>query len=231
MTANERTAKNLGVGHEIVLLEHGGGKKWRVHNEDCWSSVEVAALKKFTHEGWRGYPHEGGLMLNLIKAAAFPHLPERLRATYTEALFSGNMQPTDHHPLDLLLANILEADVTQIIRGFQVMAAPRSGIGLDNSMLDFFPYLQEWHFTELFDNLGRKRLHEIAELFGVNSYEYRKGWPDLTLWGNGEVVFKEIKAPGDRILASQRKTITNILSPLGYKVSIVDVIPTNSKNP
>ncbi len=244
--SHERAAKNLGVDHETLPLEHGGGEKWRAHGRDDWSAnrpgllgrlvrrahgsddwsdVEVAALNHYSRDGWRGYPGEGGLMLNLIKAAAFPDLPERLRATYTEALFSGNMTPRDQRPLDELLARILAADSAQVTRVFRLMAAPRPQIGLENSMLDFFPHLREWHFTELFENLGRARLHDIACAFGADSYEYRKGWPDLTLWRDGEVIFKEVKAPGDRLHASQRKTIRDILLPLGYRVAIVDVVP------
>ncbi len=95
---------------------------------------------------------------------------------------------------------------------------------LDLEPLDFFPHLREWHFLELFEHLGRERLHDIAEVFSRDPYEYRKGWPDLTLWRDGEVVFKEVKAPGDQLHASQRKTIRDVLVPLGYSVTIVDVV-------
>ncbi len=65
---------------------------------------------------------------------------------------------------------------------------------------------------------------EIAKAFGADPYEYRKGWPDLTLWKNGEVIFREIKAPGDRLHKSQKTLIADILLPLNFDVSIVDVV-------
>lgn len=224
--SHERAAKSLGIAHETLQLECGGAKKWRARSELDWTRVEEAALDHYRADGWRGYSGEGGLVLNLIKAAAFPNLPERHRATYTEALFSGNIAAhlQFKFTLDDLLGCIELADLDQIIRVFRAMSAPRSSLGLDNSMLDFFPHLREWHFLELFEHLGRERLRDIAEVFGRDPYEYRKGWPDLTLWRDGEVIFKEVKAPGDQLHASQRKTIRDVLIPLGYSVSIVDVV-------
>lgn len=227
-------AKKLGVDHEVLLLEHGGGKKWRADTGDDWSGVEVAALNHYSRDGWHGYPGEAGLMLNLIKAAALPNMHDRERGTYTEAIFSGNVQPRDRRPLNEMLDAILAADLAQIKRIFGQMAAPRQ-MGMlrstpgeafysDSSMLDSFPHLREWHFTELFKSIGCKRLHDLARAFGADAYEYRKGWPDLTLWRNDKLMFKEIKSPGDGIRASQRKTICDILLPLGYEVAIVDVV-------
>lgn len=53
--------------------------------------VEAAALSHFAADGWRGYAGEGGLILNLIKAASFLDLPLRSRATYVEAIYSQNV--------------------------------------------------------------------------------------------------------------------------------------------
>jgi hypothetical protein len=228
-------AKNLGVDHEVLLLEHGGGKKWRANTGDDWSGVEVAALNHYSRDGWHGYPGEGGLMLNLIKAAALPNMHDRDRGSYTEAIFSEIVQLGDRHPLNEMLNAILAADLAQIKRIFGQMAAPKQmgmvggstpgdAFYLDSSMLNYFPHLREWHFTELFKSIGSKRLHDLARAFGADPYEYRKGWPDLTLWRNDKLMFKEIKSPGDRIRASQRKTICDILLPLGYEVAIVDVV-------
>jgi hypothetical protein len=220
-------AEKLEVAHEFLTLQHGGAKQWRTAPEMEWAGVESASLSHFSQEGWRGYSGEGALILNLIKAAAFSELPDRHRATYTEAIFSGNVQPSDRIELKRLLDGVLRSDLEQVSRIFRQMAAPRVSDGLDyfdSSMLDYFPHLREWQFIELFENLGKSRLHDIAQAFSADPYEYRKGWPDLTLWRKGRVVFKEIKAPGDRLHASQRKTITDILLPLGYDVSIVDVI-------
>ncbi|MHA1528005.1 MAG: VRR-NUC domain-containing protein [Alphaproteobacteria bacterium] len=94
-------------------------------------------------------------------------------------------------------------------------------------MLDFFSDIREHHFTGLFQVLGPDVLSKITEIFATDPYEYRKGWPDLTLWKGEKVVFKEVKAPGDRLHKSQRKTISEVLIPLGFEVTIVDVVPSS----
>jgi VRR-NUC domain len=78
---------------------------------------------------------------------------------------------------------------------------------------------------DFYISIGRERLSKIAELFAEDPYEYRKGWPDLTLWDpeSGQIIFREIKAPGDKIRPSQKKMIEKILLPLGYNVGVVDV--------
>lgn len=217
-------ARRLGVAHECLTLRHGGGKFWRAHPAADWSSVERAALHHYHLQGWNGCHGEGGLILNLLKAAAFPNLPPHHRATYSEALFAGNLQPRDKEPVANLLARIRQSDPAQIVRIFCVMATLPGTATPGTTMLDYFPHLLESHFTGLYASLGRDRLHDIAQLFGADAYEYRKGWPDLTLWRGTKVIFKEIKAPGDRLHASQKKTITDILLRLGYAVSLVDIV-------
>ncbi len=221
---HETVSRRLGVGHERLALRHGGGKHWRLNDRMEWSGVEAAALDYYRSDGWNGYAFEGGLMLNLIKAAAFCEVPDQLRATYTEAIFSGNMMEENLLPLDSLIKRVASATEQRILKNYRIMAAPRARNSMSSSMLDFFPHLREQHFIELFYNLGRERLVEIAKAFGADPYEYRKGWPDLTLWKNGEVIFREIKAPGDRLHKSQKTLIADILLPLNFDVSIVDVV-------
>lgn len=76
---------------------------------------------------------------------------------------------------------------------------------------------------ELFDHLGVDRLHAIAERFATASYDLRAGWPDLTLWRDGEVRFVEVKAPGDSTHASQARLTSNLLVPLGFRVGLAEV--------
>jgi hypothetical protein len=198
---------------------------WRFNSKTPWTSVENASLNALESDGWRGYAGEGGLILNLIKAASFVEMPSRLRGVFIEAIFCGNMDGYDKKRIDALVDNILRADTAQISRISRRMAAPRREGGFDCSMLDFFPNLKEWHFIECFQSISATRLHSIAKIFATDPYEYRKGWPDLTLWRDGAIAFKEVKAPGDKLHASQKNTIENLLLPLEFPVSIVDIVP------
>ena len=75
----------------------------------------------------------------------------------------------------------------------------------------------------LFEHLGIDRLHAIAERFASASYDLRAGWPDLTLWREGEVRFVEVKAPGDSMHAKQARLISTLLVPLGFRVGLAEV--------
>jgi hypothetical protein len=77
----------------------------------------------------------------------------------------------------------------------------------------------------LFGCLGTKRLREIAERFAQAPYDLRAGWPDLTLWREGEIRFVEVKAPGDSMHASQARLISKILVPLGFRTGLAEIRP------
>lgn len=92
------------------------------------------------------------------------------------------------------------------------------------SMLDYFPKLQSYMFLELFDALGKDKLFDIAKIFSCDPYQYRKGWPDITIWKDGVVKFLEVKSPGDKLHNSQKIIINSILKPLGLDFSLIDVV-------
>jgi hypothetical protein len=162
---------------------------------------------------------------------SFPEIAPMHRATYTEAIYAQNMLPEDRRPLPWLLTNLLEADSRRVSRNFRIMASRGVltyhlgcvTVTENTSMLDFFPGLEEWMFLELHEVLGNQRLYEIASRFGQDPYTYRAGWPDLTIWRNGEVRFVEVKGPGDRVHASQRRLLSGVLQPLGLSVTLLEV--------
>jgi hypothetical protein len=87
----------------------------------------------------------------------------------------------------------------------------------------FFPTLTLKKMLGLYTALGNERLYAIAKLFSEDPYTQRSGWPDLTLWRSQQVVFKEVKAPGDQLQGSQKRIIKTILQPLGYDVELIEV--------
>jgi hypothetical protein len=222
-----------GMRTRTIELETDGPKRWRPVRETDWSRVEYAAFRFFQAEGCQGYSQEGGLMLSLIKAASFPLLPAGMHSHFIEALYylaseeyltSPEYQPPPpslENPFDAeaMAANILESDEDRIRHNFAVMTAPGS------STLSFFPTLTLEGLLGLYRVLGNERLHAIAALFAQNPYRLRKGWPDLTLWRETEIIFREIKAPGDELRASQQYLIETILLPLNFTVELVNVVP------
>lgn len=174
--------------------------------------------------GWRGCAVEGGLILQLIKAASFPNFPVSHRSTLVEALYHLSSEPE----VRTLLQNIRKSNVRRIRRTMETMlgAPVPSWLFLARASdltFEFFPHLKAWHLLEAYKILGANRLAEIAEVFAGDPYTYRSGWPDLSVWKNDDIAFKEIKGPNDTLRESQRKTIGDILIPLGCSVAIVEV--------
>jgi hypothetical protein len=91
-------------------------------------------------------------------------------------------------------------------------------------MLDFFPGLEKWMFLELFRVAGPQLLHGIAEIFAKDSYRYRRGWPDLTLWRGRELLFVEVKAPGDNLVDSQKVVAREVAQPLALDFLLLEVL-------
>ncbi len=217
----ERESAKLGVGYRHLQLYAGGRKTWR-HEPNCdLASVERTVLSVYEREGWYGHECEGLLMLSLIKAASFPILPDDLNSAYIESLYDcgfygdsrGQIQITN--PTDMLEC-VRNATPQQIATnlGFRTIASPFTAAGNTN-------YIGK--ALGLFYALGSERLYAIASVFAEAPYDMRAGWPDLTLWRDGTIVFREVKAPGDRLHASQKRLISKLLIPLGYDVEIVQV--------
>lgn len=214
----EEQARRFGIGHEIVELERGSGKEWRCGPDTAMGPVEVAALDYYRELGWTGAASEGGLILTLIKAASFAALPHRFGDIFVEAIYAQNVAfPEDRFEHGQLLASVERAALPQIERNWDIIAATAGNTPA------FYPAVQREHVLGLFEHLGAERLHAIAERFAAASYELRAGWPDLTLWRDGEVRFVEVKGPGDSMHASQARLISSLLVPLGFQVTLTEV--------
>jgi hypothetical protein len=226
-------SKELNLELVNIELEMGLTKgEWLNIKTNKFSGIEAAVLGKYEIDGWKGYAEEGGLILNLIKSMSFPKIKNRHRAIFIEAIYAQNYAfEEDHFEKSWLLDNIRNADLKRIQKNYRVMASRKpyswreSGITFTKttSMLDYFPSLREWMFCELYENLGLDVIYQIAEKFSENPYEYRKGWPDLTIWKEGKVRFLEIKGPGDRLQSSQITNIQEFMKPLGLDYSLVEV--------
>jgi hypothetical protein len=63
-------------------------------------------------------------------------------------------------------------------------------------------------------------MHRIASKFAQAPYEYRRGWPDITMWKGSELRFVEVKAPGDKLQQSQKTIVNEFAKPLGLNFSL-----------
>ncbi|WP_239806600.1 VRR-NUC domain-containing protein [Croceicoccus hydrothermalis] len=217
----EKQAERLGIGHDVIMLDKGTGKDWRLHTVHDWSLVEFAALEHYLEQGWSGAASEGGLILTLIKAASFPRLDPRHADTFVEALYAQNVAfAQDKFAKDQLLASVSRATRSQIEDNWKIISASAGDTPA------FYPSVRAEHVFGLFEALGSDRLAEIANVFATAPYDLRSGWPDLTLWKGKTVRFVEVKAPSDSFHASQARLISQLLLPLGFDVCLGEVRPT-----
>jgi hypothetical protein len=237
--ALEASAKKCGFLYRRVELPGVVKEKsWQNPETGATERVEKAMLGWYRTQGWQGTGEEGGPILNLIKTCCFTELPPTNRLTYVEAIFANNVAfEGDRLDIIQLLTNIMTADEARIKKNFRFMldrgphtVVHRSSFGSftsinDGTILSFFPDLTEKALLGLFRALGRERLHAIASIFVQDSYRFRAGWPDLTLWQEGEILFVEVKAIGDRLQNSQKDIIESILVPLGLTTELVEVYP------
>lgn len=215
----ESAAKNLDVELIHLELERGGSlTSWKnPRTNKNWSLVEDAVLGYYEIDGWRGYTKEGGLLLTLIKAMSFQEIPQQYRVVLVESLY--------HHrsfygfELEKFFYNIAHANEGQIKKNFKIMTDKTAKW----SILEYFPKLEEWMLLELFQSMGNARILDIARKFSEDPYEYRKGWPDLTIWKNDQTKFLEVKAPSDSLQKSQRIIINEFMKPLCLDFAIIDV--------
>lgn len=227
------TAEKLGIPYVTVSLHRGAEKNsWISPKSGQPVCVEAAVLDRFSLDGWRGYSGEGGLLLNLIKAMSFEKISPRNRSTYIEALYAQNVVfEDDKFSPEALLGRVAVADKITVEKNFDLMTSREKftiqydgfSSASSTSMLDFFPSLNRWMFVELLDVAGNKLMHSIASKFIESPYEYRRGWPDITMWKNNKLEFVEVKAPGDRLQDSQKKIFSNFAKPLGLNFTLVDV--------
>lgn len=214
----EKQAQRLGVQHDVVVLQKGDGKDWRLQATHQWSSVELAALEYYRKLGWSGAASEGGLMLTLLKAASFPKLDPRNADTFIEALYAQNVAfDEDRFDKERLISAVSRATRSQIEANWKIISASAGKTPA------FYPNVTAEHVFGLFKAIGAERLARIAEVFATAPYELRSGWPDLTLWKDSFVRFVEVKAPSDSIHASQARLISKLLRPLGFDVALAEI--------
>ncbi len=199
----------------IDLIRSSVSGKWLNPYTRKICSVEEAALGYFHSRGWRGFHAEGGLLLNLIKAASFKNIPEYYLSTYIEAIYACNTYNKESiYPVKDLLSNIENTNIHIIVNNYN-----RMKYRIDR----YSPDLNEYMIVELYNILGNEKLSIIAKKFSESPYEYRKGWPDLTIWIGNCLRFIEIKTSNDRLHESQKVIAREFWLPLSLNFGLIEV--------
>ena len=199
----------------IDLIRSSVSGKWLNPYTRKICSVEEAALGYFHSRGWRWFHREGGLLLNLIKAASFKKIPDCYLSVYVEAIYAHNIANKEYiYSIRDLLSNIENTNIHIIVNNYNRM---------ERKIDRYFPGLKEYMIVELYNILGNEKLNMIAKKFSENPYEYRKGWPDLTIWRDNFLRFIEIKTSNDRLHESQKVIAREFGLPLSLDFGLIEV--------
>lgn len=165
---------------------------------NSFRNPEFKSYEWFKSKGYEGAYCEGGAILTVLKALALNTLTkyntfdsrEDACKRFLEAQFT-----------------ILKEKKDEILKSVALIS--------DNEFLDNFSEIISYGFIkEVYPGLTVDFAHQflkaverrvfvsVAEKFFESPYEYRKGWPDLTLVNNREVRFVEVKT-SDKLHQSQ----------------------------
>jgi hypothetical protein len=162
------------------------------------SNPEFQSFKWFKNKGCEGAYCEGGAILTILKALALNKLVElntfKSRGDACKRFLEAQF-------------TILKENKNEILESITLTTNKEF---LDNfSEIISYTFVQEAYpgltinFARQFlKAIERRSLVLVAEKLFESPYEYRKGWPDLTLVKNGEVKFIEVKTT-DKLHQSQ----------------------------
>ena len=85
-----------------------------------------------------------------------------------------------------------------------------------------YPELTEAAIGSIFTALGGKALREITRTIAEDPYQYRAGWPDLTLAKGENMLWVEVKTT-DKLHMSQIITMTKMKPLLPGKLLVLQL--------
>lgn len=229
----KKSAQRLSIDFFEIPLSRGtvGNKKWispRTGNE---VNAEECVLDYFIESGWRGYAKEGRVLLDLIKAMSFESIDPWHAYTYTEALYYHGVSPWKFNKQaftpDDLLANVKIATHENISKNLDVMLEKSVTFETDawrsTHCLDESEVVEKSLYLGLLDIAGQDLIYSIAKKFSEDPYKYRAGWPDITIWKDGMLLFLEVKTANDRFHSSQKTIIEEFSKPLELNFALAGV--------
>lgn len=176
---------------------------------------ELALLSKYRNDGFLGASCEGGAILTLIKSC----------------MLDGLARYNSFGDWDDAVNRYLEAQMTILSDKKEELIDIISHVP-ENTIFDNYdeiissPFIQSIYPTlsrelgmAMFYAIGREKISEIAAAFSADPYQYRSGWPDLTLVYENCIEFVEVKTT-DNLHKTQLTTIPMILQILPGTVSV-----------
>jgi hypothetical protein len=177
---------------------------------------EIAAWEHYRQNGFVGAYCEGGSILLLIRAAALDTLASLnsfnsradARERFTEA------QLVIHRDKSAKIIETIEAATADhVMSNFQE-------IYKSSFIQEVYPSLTVEAILSLFLALGSERLSVITKAIMEEPYQYRSGWPDLTMIRDGSIHWVEVKT-NDKLHMSQIVTLSRMKNLLSGELKVL----------
>lgn len=215
LTLEDQSVK-IGWPISCIKASKVSARKWSLGSV-LNSAPEIVVASCIEAEGEKVSWCEGGSISLLVKASALD--------VFTELNLFHDRQDAIRRTLEaqLSLLNENKENVLARIASVEQFTLNRN---IDEILLDPFirtayPRVSAHFLQNLAATVTPELLTSITSLLFENPYDYRSGWPDLTVIGKS-LRFVEVKTT-DLLQESQIRFATNIAKPLGLKCEIVQV--------
>lgn len=218
-SALEKQCELISWSFSSVTAVYSESGSWSFNGSYGLRPEEVVAQTMSNHDcicSWC----EGGSINLMLKAASLSVLIRRNTfqdrsdaiRRYLEAQLTILSQYSDE--IVECARSITHAD---LIRNIKEICA-------DDFLRDAYPRVREEFLFKLADKISVDLRIQLLEKYMLKPYEYRAGWPDLTVISSEGISFVEVKTT-DRLHDSQMRFANEIAAPLQLRCEIVRVIP------
>jgi hypothetical protein len=212
--------ESLGIPFEQLTMQRSkdgwifGGKTFR--------KPEPAMYAHYEHSGFSGTFCEGVAPLMLMKCASLNFLA-------TVNIFNDRDDACLRYFGAQCVIHQTESDsIIDAIRGATTESIRRHFAEIKNQALysALYPEICIDRLISIWNALGSDGWAMVATSFVKNPGIFSAGWPDLAISNGSGLRFIEIKTT-DKLHASQKTTISDLLLPLGLSVSVAQLVKLN----
>ncbi len=188
---------------------------------DSFQQPEITALNFLLNQEFVGTYCEGGSILIVLKALALDTLASlntfNSREDACTRFLEAQLQILKEYK-SIILNQIHRTDVHSFIKNFAEIISY-------SSIQEAYPSLTIDFAKKFISALDRKVLVSIADKFFEDPYQYRKGWPDLTLTNGKQIQFIEVKTT-DKLHISQIVILNEFRALIPYEFSVLKLMKT-----
>ena len=215
----EAQCTELGWPFHVMYAEYLDNKSWHEGSLYTLNPEEIVANLIFA-QGRLCSWCEGGSVNLLMKAASLDFLAARNPF--------GDRQDVVRRYFEAQ-CTILNEVASDLLASIHQVTSPRlreniAEVCSDLYIQEYYPRVKEEFLVLLAKAMEPEILSRIAKIFVQKPYDYRAGWPDLTVIEHKNVSFIEVKTT-DRFHVSQLRFAREVAAPLGLACSVVQLKP------